>query len=893
MADINLSELKAIQSSLKSLAQKSILGKSFDEVNTKIEKIAETLKKSVEDIQKIEEKTRRQKFQLTMTHMQDEMKRLGMVNKRVVDWEKKMYDERFELNKRYHTRVVNELKKQDNIKENLEKRIFLRQMALNKQVYGAIDDGFKKLSDRTAKVANKLDSVFGTSLFSTLQRMTTMITGLGKNVLKLGIGGLNFIQTARQGSMKKAMAQTKIGQAYRSAKRSVRKVMGTAGRMMRKGEKEQTEKTQSGISTFTKSTSKTTEGMFGSQLKFFKNVEKWFWLQFLWNKLKDSKLMNFLTNQLTKGWGIIKKGWGLMKTGLTSFFETGLGKFMGGTKGGLGLKTLKAGMGISGVIGGVEGLLKGISQFDKAFKKAGGGLEGAAMGIGNVAKQTASGILSGLTFGLISQKKINKAINDASVALTKVMPAIGGKEKGVKSEHGKKMENIFDSIYEKTGYRGSQMKKILESKDLISKLTKEELDVVRKRTRGFKGTQDINAQMGYPSAIMKPSKVSDLYGKVNRQTNLTIGEGGKEEYLSVIPAEQFEKLRSMMLPSKPKTGEKKATKYSLSSFMNTLKGFTLAQKPKGDELTKGFSLSKKFEPSYDKAVEFILKHEGYKSNVKEDVGGKTIFGIASHAHKNVVDSLWDLPKEEARQHAKGFYKQKYWDTLKSKNLFMFDVAVNMGPGRAKKWDGLSLEDAYDARMSFYNNLVSRKPSQSKFLRGWTRRTNEAYLASGGDPTKITASEGASFSKAPKDFLMQGHKGEGAFVAKSKEFETVFKYFEMGKKLAEEATGAVKNVSYSFSKDLPGKGLKALTKEETTGESKDTKLIAKLLGDIKSGIDKGTKATEAQPEKTPTAPPPAVPTGRGETNYKTKSEVFPADTMMTNMYALMTQFSGGY
>jgi lysozyme family protein len=97
------------------------------------------------------------------------------------------------------------------------------------------------------------------------------------------------------------------------------------------------------------------------------------------------------------------------------------------------------------------------------------------------------------------------------------------------------------------------------------------------------------------------------------------------------------------------------------------------------------------------------------------------------------------------------YRKSYWDKCKCDNLpwylncYVFDMAVNSGPGNAvrtlqkmldvvvdgdigpktlavaAKFPHAKYNDFMQLRQAFYNNIVARDPSQKKFINGWTNR----------------------------------------------------------------------------------------------------------------------------------------------------------------------------
>jgi lysozyme family protein len=132
--------------------------------------------------------------------------------------------------------------------------------------------------------------------------------------------------------------------------------------------------------------------------------------------------------------------------------------------------------------------------------------------------------------------------------------------------------------------------------------------------------------------------------------------------------------------------------------------------------------------NYDRAFEFIMKWEGYKSDDPDDPGGRTIFGISARSHPRVVAELWELPKAEARIEAKAFYLTRYWQqagcdaTAWPMDLILFDTAVNLGVERALRmleWSR-SVHDFLFRRIAFY--VAISKGAKVKFLRGWLNRT---------------------------------------------------------------------------------------------------------------------------------------------------------------------------
>ena len=127
---------------------------------------------------------------------------------------------------------------------------------------------------------------------------------------------------------------------------------------------------------------------------------------------------------------------------------------------------------------------------------------------------------------------------------------------------------------------------------------------------------------------------------------------------------------------------------------------------------------------FDKAVEFVLEHEGDYSNDPQDPGGETNFGISKRSYPEL-----DISKLTLKQ-AKEIYYKNYWlecgcdDLPYPFDIVVFDTAVNMGKRRA-----LEFLDAYN---DWRDYLLKRLYTYSKFkqaklyFRGWANRTLDLY-----------------------------------------------------------------------------------------------------------------------------------------------------------------------
>ena len=189
-----------------------------------------------------------------------------------------------------------------------------------------------------------------------------------------------------------------------------------------------------------------------------------------------------------------------------------------------------------------------------------------------------------------------------------------------------------------------------------------------------------------------------------------------------------------------------------------------------------------------KMANFELAHkitsdcEGGYVNDPHDAGGETIFGIARNMWKDlplwrIVDdykkAVGDLSERENRTQLEklclgngefvklknAFYKAQFWDKLKGDELHsqaiannVYDFAVNAGVKQSVRSlqrclnieaDGIfgneslkacnnALEKEVNnafckAREQFYKDLVTRKPANEKFLKGWLGRVKRFYV----------------------------------------------------------------------------------------------------------------------------------------------------------------------
>jgi len=97
---------------------------------------------------------------------------------------------------------------------------------------------------------------------------------------------------------------------------------------------------------------------------------------------------------------------------------------------------------------------------------------------------------------------------------------------------------------------------------------------------------------------------------------------------------------------------------------------------------------------FDIAFKYLMDNEGGFSNDPVDVGGKTIYGIASRYHKEWFDLVYKAYKsgdiKTAKKLTEQFYKLKFWNDkynyIEDSSLAfrLFDFGVNAGVKKSVK-----------------------------------------------------------------------------------------------------------------------------------------------------------------------------------------------------------------
>lgn len=144
--------------------------------------------------------------------------------------------------------------------------------------------------------------------------------------------------------------------------------------------------------------------------------------------------------------------------------------------------------------------------------------------------------------------------------------------------------------------------------------------------------------------------------------------------------------------------------------------------------------------NFESCLRFVLQYEGGFVDHPRDPGGATNMGVTQKTL-----AMWrkrPVTKGEVRaltrDEAVAIYRKLYWDAIGGDalpagvDLIAFDIAVNMGVARARKWlagtAGLPPRARLDAlaarRLSFWQRLRT----WGVFGRGWSARGRACVMA---------------------------------------------------------------------------------------------------------------------------------------------------------------------
>ena len=171
-----------------------------------------------------------------------------------------------------------------------------------------------------------------------------------------------------------------------------------------------------------------------------------------------------------------------------------------------------------------------------------------------------------------------------------------------------------------------------------------------------------------------------------------------------------------------------------TSFQLTIPGSSTTSET-SEESQRSYNYSD--EARFDKMLDFVLKWEGGLSDNKNDKGGRTYKGVTQKTYDSYRKSK-KLPKQDVAKmtdsemkdiYYERFYKASGADKISNPRLalYVFDTAVNMGPGRAKEFleqSGKNLKKFEQLRRARYRAIAENNPSQRGFLEGWLNRMDD-------------------------------------------------------------------------------------------------------------------------------------------------------------------------
>lgn len=171
------------------------------------------------------------------------------------------------------------------------------------------------------------------------------------------------------------------------------------------------------------------------------------------------------------------------------------------------------------------------------------------------------------------------------------------------------------------------------------------------------------------------------------------------------------------------------------------------------------------------ALTFTLKNEGGYSDVPQDRGGATNFGITISDFSTFLGRA--ATKAEVKnmklEQAKEIYRKKYWDAMNCGDIqdqsiatAIFDMGVLCGIRTSPKWAqeicGLDVDGRLGSKtlealnnitresfipkfanraQSYFQAIVDNRPNQKVFLKGWTNRANRLRALSKDDNVAVT------------------------------------------------------------------------------------------------------------------------------------------------------------
>lgn len=136
------------------------------------------------------------------------------------------------------------------------------------------------------------------------------------------------------------------------------------------------------------------------------------------------------------------------------------------------------------------------------------------------------------------------------------------------------------------------------------------------------------------------------------------------------------------------------------------------------------------ETNFEKAFEFAMSWEQWRSSDPRDPGGLTIWGISSKYYPDVVERIKGMSADDSKAFVHEFYREKYWDRMECDkiasplDIVVFDSAIIPGPTAANTF----LIMTHDWRDYLFLRLghFASSPLASIYMRGWTNRVIDLW-----------------------------------------------------------------------------------------------------------------------------------------------------------------------
>lgn len=247
-------------------------------------------------------------------------------------------------------------------------------------------------------------------------------------------------------------------------------------------------------------------------------------------------------------------------------------------------------------------------------------------------------------------------------------------------------------------------------------------------------------------------KMTGTYAKLSATGVVSPDEGKLKMRQSISSAEQDRlKLFTQENSTDTSLAELEASKEIVGvDYYTSLKENLVKQLDKEGSSTKVISTLSGLggQPSFDLALNSVLKEEGL-SFVADDAGaGPTIYGVNSDANPEEYKQIMDLRKQgrtsESIALAKQVYKNKYWDAIGGDKLpsdiahVAMDIAVVQGQGTAKRLVAEANGDINKLtelrKQAFIE--TAKNPEKAPYLNTWLARADRVsrqVSSSGGLP----------------------------------------------------------------------------------------------------------------------------------------------------------------